>query len=195
MRISSSLLARQPTELLRFSHGGNRRGSRPDPLRRIAVIPKASFPEDPRCSHLTTSVPGTPHRYLQRTPSERQVRTAASSCERISPHHRVTRPQSLCLGKAIQSQSRVHLCNAVVRVRHQRPATPAQAGQSSSFSLLPHRALLCSPLCSKTANASNLQRPSRQCLTGCLPLGTDPTLSFVLGFNVIQDRAALSRVD
>ena len=33
MRISSSLLARQPTELLRFSHGGNRRGSRPDPLR------------------------------------------------------------------------------------------------------------------------------------------------------------------
>jgi hypothetical protein len=30
----------------------------------------------------------------------------------------------------------VHLCNAVVRVRHQQPATPALAGQSSSFSLL-----------------------------------------------------------
>jgi len=116
-----------------------------------------NWPEDPRCSHLTTSVPGTTHRYLQRTPSERQVRTAASSSERISPHHRVTRPQSLCLGKAIQPQSRVHLCNAVVRVRHQRPATPALAGQSSSFSLLPHRALLCSPLCNKTANASNLK--------------------------------------
>src|SRR6266436_1832357 len=135
MRISSSLLARQPTELLRFSHGGNRRGSRPDPLRRIAVIPKASFPEDPRCSHLTTSVPGTTHRYLRRTPSGRQVRTAASSSERISPHPRVTRPQLLCLGKGIQSQSRVHLCNAVVRVQHQQPATPALAGQSSSFSL------------------------------------------------------------
>src|SRR5712664_1512322 len=40
MRISSSLLARQPTELLRFSHGGNRRGSRPDPLRRIARNPQ-----------------------------------------------------------------------------------------------------------------------------------------------------------
>src|SRR6267154_205469 len=136
MRISSSLLARQPTELLRFSHGGNRRGSRPDPLRRIVVILQASFPEDPRCSHLTTSVPRTTHRYLRRTPSGRQVRTAASSSERISPHHRVTRPQFLCLGKAIQSQSRVHLCNAVVRVRHQRPATPALAGQSSAFSLL-----------------------------------------------------------
>src|SRR5208282_2192069 len=83
-----------------------------------------------------TSVPGTTHRYLQRTPSERQVRTATSSSERISPHFRVTRPQSLCLGKAIQSQSRVHLCNAVVRVRHQRRATPALAGRSSSFSLL-----------------------------------------------------------
>jgi len=82
------------------------------------------------------SVPGTTHRYLQRTPSERQVRTAASSSERISPHYRVTRPQSPCLGKAIQSQSRVHLCNAVVRVRHPRPATPALAGQSRSFSLL-----------------------------------------------------------
>src|SRR5713226_5980365 len=102
----------------------------------LPVIPKASLPEDPRCSHLTTSVPGTTHRYLRRTPSERQVRTAASSSERISPHHRVIRPQSPCLGKAIQSQSRVHLCNAVVRVRHQRPATPALAGQSSSFSLL-----------------------------------------------------------
>src|SRR5882724_12584758 len=118
------------------SHGGNRKGSRPDPLRWTAVIPKAFFPEDPRCSHLTTSVPGTTHRYLQRTPSERQVRTAASSFERISPHDRVTRLQSLCQGKAIQSQSRVHLCNAVVRVRHQRPATPALGGQSSSFSLL-----------------------------------------------------------
>src|SRR5712671_8066301 len=91
----------------------------------------------PRCSHLTTSVPGTTHRYLQRTPSERPVRTAASSSEKISaPYHRVTRPQFLCLGKAIQSQSRVHLCNAVVRVRHQRPATPALADQSSAFSLL-----------------------------------------------------------
>src|SRR6266849_9985219 len=96
----------------------------------------AFFPEDPRCSHLTTSVPGTTYRYLQRTPSERQVRTAASSSERISSHHRVTRPQSLCLGKAIQSQSRVHLCNDVVPVRHQRPATPELACQSSSFSLL-----------------------------------------------------------
>src|SRR5438132_1775298 len=44
--------------------------------------------------------------------------------------------QSLGLGEAIQSQSPVHLCNAVVRVRHQRPATPALAGQSNSFSLL-----------------------------------------------------------
>src|SRR5882762_4779860 len=74
------------------------------------------------------------HRHLQRTPSERKVRTAASSSESISPHHRVTRTQSLCLGKAIQSQSRVHLGNAAVRVRHQRPATPALAGPSSSFS-------------------------------------------------------------
>jgi hypothetical protein len=96
--------------------------------------------------------------------SLRQVRTAASSCERISPHHHVRRPQSLCLGKAIQLQSRGHLCNAVVRVRHQRPAAAALAGQSSSFSLLPHRALLCSFLCNKTANASNLKRPARQCL-------------------------------
>src|SRR5882762_424067 len=148
MRISSSLLARQPTELLRFSHGGNRRGSRPDPLRRIVVILQASFPEDPRCSHLTTSVPRTTHRYLRRTPSGRQVRTAASSSERISPHHRVTRPQFLCLRRAIQSQSRVHLCNAVVRVRHQRPATPALAG---FFALL---------ICSKTANATSVTSSS-----------------------------------
>jgi hypothetical protein len=39
-----------------------------------------------------TSVPGTTHRYLRQTPSERQVRTEASSSERISPHHRVRRP-------------------------------------------------------------------------------------------------------
>src|ERR1700730_7706141 len=96
----------------------------------------AFFPKDPRCSHPTTSVPGTTHRYPRRTPSERQVRTAASSSEKISPHYRATRPQFLCLGKAIQSRSRVHLCNAVVRVRHQRLATPALGGQLSSFSLL-----------------------------------------------------------
>src|ERR1700736_1789012 len=93
------------------------------------------FPEDPRCSRLTTSVPGTTHRYLRQTPSAQQVRKVASSSERISPHYRVTRPQFLCLGKAIRSQSRVHLCNAVVRVRHQRPATPALAAQLSSFFL------------------------------------------------------------
>src|SRR5258708_32054648 len=87
-----------------------------------------------------TSVPDTSHRYLRQTPSERRVRTAASSSERISPHYHATLPPFPCLGKAIQSQSRVRLCNAVVRVRHQRPATPALAGQSNSFSLLrPHR--------------------------------------------------------
>jgi hypothetical protein len=48
----------------------------------------------------------------QRTSCERQVRTAASSSERISPRQGMTRPQSLCLGKTIQSQSRVHLGNA-----------------------------------------------------------------------------------
>ena len=121
------------------------------------------FPEDPRCSRLTTSVPGTTRRYLLQTPSERQVQTAASSSEKISaPYHRVTRPQFLCLGKAIRSQSRVHLCNAVVRVRHQRPATPALAGQLRSFSLLrPQR----SPLCSKppTRQIRTLPQPA---LTG-----------------------------
>jgi hypothetical protein len=93
------------------------------------------------------------HRYLRHIPSERQVRTVASSSEKISaPYHRVTPPQFLCLGRAIRSRSRVHLCNAVVRVRHQRPATPALACQLSSSSLLrPQR----SPLCDKTAHASN----------------------------------------
>src|ERR1700730_9259862 len=113
----------------------------------------AFFPKDPRCSRLTTSVPGTTHRYLRQTPSEQQVRKVASSSERISPHYRVTRPQFLCLGKAIRSQSQEHLYNAAVRVRHQRPATPALAGQSSSFSLLHPQE---SPLCNKTAHASNL---------------------------------------
>jgi hypothetical protein len=80
--------------------------------------------------------PCTSRRYLRRTPNEPQAQMAEFSSERISPHHRVTRPQSLCLGKAIQSQSRVHLCNAVVGVRHQLPATPALASQSRSFALL-----------------------------------------------------------
>src|SRR6266550_4361823 len=89
----------------------------------MAVIPKAFFPEDPRCSHLTTSVPGTTHRYLRRTPSERQVRTAAASSERISLHHRVTRPQFLCLGKEIGAASRGDV--AIFFRKRQPPFEPA----------------------------------------------------------------------
>ena len=67
----------------------------------------------------------------------RQVQTAAPFSEKIlAPYHRVTRLQFLFLGKAIRFQSRVRLCNAVVRVRHRRPAIPALACQLSSFSLL-----------------------------------------------------------
>jgi hypothetical protein len=85
------------------------------------------------------------HRYLRHISSERRVRTVTSSSEKISaPYHRVTPPQFPCLGRAIRSQSRVHLCNAVVRVRHQRPAAPALACPlSSAFLLCPQRSPLC----------------------------------------------------
>ena len=92
---------------------------------------------DPRCWRLTMSVLDMTHRYLQRTPNERRVQMAASSSGRISgPHRRVTRRRSLCLSKAIQSQSRAHLGNAVAPVLHQPPATQALAYRLRSFSFL-----------------------------------------------------------
>src|SRR5262249_16380167 len=72
-------------------------------------------------------------------PSARQVQRVVSSSGRISRHSRVTLLQFLWLNKAIQSQIQACLCNVVVRVRHQSPATQALAGQ---FDLILHSRLL-----------------------------------------------------
>src|SRR5437763_4341906 len=98
----------------------------------------ASFPKDQRCLLLTISAHCTWRQYLQQTPSEPQVRTAALSSGRRSQHLPVTQPQSPCPDRAIRSRNREYRDSTAALARRPPPGALAPDDRWKT------RALLCS---------------------------------------------------